>query len=112
VEASVAWDEFHQQIAFGLNWVKARENSEQALNTTLEQAILEQVVSLDSSQLDAVATLGQGNLVEYNDDGTVKRGSLQRLQQIRKTFFGGDGSTGLFDAMRESEDPNLINPEG
>ena len=82
------------------------------LQKPLDQSILEEVVRLDSSQTDAVATLGEGNLVEYTDDGSVRPGVLQRLEQMQEYFFGSDEAQGLFDAMRAAEDPNFLeNPE-
>ncbi len=106
----MGWDDVRQNIAFGLGWLKARENSIQAQGTTLEQSILEEVVALDSSQVDAVETLGEGNLIDYSDDGSVRPGELQRLEQLRNYFFGDSesGQQGLFDAMREMDDPNFL----
>ena len=108
----MGWDEIRRNVAQGLSWVKARENSIQAVGTTLEQSILEAVVELDSSQTDVISTLGEGNLLEYRDDGALRPGQLQRLEQMKEYFFGDADTEGLLDAMRESEDPNYLeNPE-
>ena len=76
---------------------------------TLEQALLEAVVELDSAQSNAVDTLGEGGLIKYSDDGQVRQGQLQRIEQMRAHFFGDDatGQVGLLDAIRDSEDPAL-----
>ena len=102
------WDRIRRNLAAGLARIKAREESQQAGATTFEQALLESVVDIDSDQADAVATLGSGNLVSYLDDGRVRPGQLQRLQQTRSYFFG-DPSTGegnLFDQLRSFADPH------
>ncbi len=88
--------------------MQARDSALRGANTTLEIAILEAIVELDSDQSDAVDTLGEGNRVEYTDDGNVRLGQLQRLDLMEKTFFG-DTSTdqkGLIAQMREMADPN------
>lgn len=105
----MGWDETRQNIARGLGWLRARENSLQAESTTFEQSLLEGIVELDSSQTDAVAALGEGTLVEVRDDGNLRSGELQRLETLKAYFFGDDaGSPGLFDAMRAQDDPNYL----
>lgn len=106
--ASMSWDKIRQNIAYALNWVKARENSEQALGTTLEQSILEEVVRIDSSQVDPVQTLGEGNLIDYRDDGSLRPGSLQELDKLEKYFFGESGSDGVIERIKREDDPALI----
>lgn len=104
----MGWDDIRQNISRGLGWMQAREAGIQASGTTLEQALLEEIVSLDSSQADAVESLGSGRLVEYSEDGNVRPGELQRLQRLQAYFFGEGGSGGLFAAMRAADDPNLL----
>lgn len=101
------WDRVRQRMAMALGWIKAREMSEQALNTTFEQAILEELVRIDSTQLDAVATLGEGNLVTYRNDGSVRPGALQRLEELEAYFYGTEDSQGLIQQLRDGPDPSL-----
>jgi len=111
----VSWDALRANVASGLAWLRGREVSTNTAGVTQGQAILEAIVELDSDQADAVETLGSGNLIEYRDDGSVRPGRLQRIEQIRAYFFGDSatGEGGLFDAMREAEDPAFLeNPEG
>lgn len=100
------WDDAKRSIAAALAWVKARENAEQALGTTLEQSILEELVRLDSQQGDAVTGLGSGGLVAYQDDGSVRIGALQELDKLEAQFFGDDTTKGLLATLREMPDPN------
>lgn len=105
----MGWDEARDQVARGMSAVQARDSALRGASTTLEIAILEAVVDLDSDQSDAVATLGDGNLVEYSDDGNVRPGQLQRLATMRATFFGDEatGQEGLISQMRTMADPNV-----
>lgn len=96
----MALDNARTQVARALSAVQARDAALRGAATTLEIAILEAVVDLDSDQSDAVDTLGGGNLVEYTDDGSVRPGQLQRLQALDSVFFGSDGAQGLIDALR------------
>jgi len=96
------WDDARNQIARALSAVQARDSALRGASTTTEIAILEAIVDLDSDQSDAVQTLGEGNLVEYSDDGSVRPGQLQRLDQLEATFFGDEstGQKGLIDQLR------------
>lgn len=86
--------------------MQAREVATRGQNTTLEIAMLEAVVDLDSAQTDAVESLGEGSGIEYSDDGNVRPGQLQRLEQLETTFFGdSSGSEGLISQMRKMDDP-------
>lgn len=109
----MGWDEVRDQVARALSAMQARECALRGTSTTLEVALLEAVVDLDSDQSDAVATLGEGNLVQYSDDGKVRPGQLQRLTQLESTFFGDSatGAKGLLDAMRDMPDPNAADED-
>lgn len=104
----MGWDDAREKVSQALSLVRARDVAARGTNTTLEIAILEAIVDLDSAQTDAVDTLGAGNLIEYSDDGNVRPGRLQQLDALEVTFFGEDrtGKTdGLFVQLRELPDP-------
>ena len=103
----MGWDETRLQVARALSAVQSREIAARGTNTTLEISILEGVVALDSAQVSAVDTLGEGNLIEHTDDGNVRLGQLQRLEAMKALFFGdtASGQKGLLDIMREMPDP-------
>lgn len=105
----MSWDTAIANVSAALARVLGTQGAEQAQGTTLEQAILEEVVVLDSSQTDAVSSLGSGNLIDLDDNGNVRMGELQRLQQMRDFFFGDDSGTspGFFAQMGEMGDPNM-----
>lgn len=109
----MGWDEARDQVARALSAVQARDSALRGASTTLEVAILEAVVDLDSDQSDAVSTLGEGNLIEYSDDGNVRLGQLQRLDLMEATFFGDSatGQKGLIAQMREMPDPNVADTD-
>lgn len=109
----MGWDEARNQVARALSAVQGRDAALRGASTTLEIAILEGVIDLDSDQSDAVATLGAGNMIEYSDDGNVRLGQLQRLDLLEATFFGDSetGQQGLLEAMRSMPDPNLADTD-
>ena len=103
----MGWDSARDQVARALSAVQARDSALRGSATTLDIAILEAIVALDSDQSDAVQTLGAGNLVEYSDDGSVRPGELQRLAQLKAAFFGNaaTGSSGLIAELRKLPNP-------
>lgn len=105
----MSWEDTQRSLAQGLGWLRARETSLGAGSMTMGQALLEAIVELDSAQSDALETLGAGGLVQYTDDGQVRLGQLQRIEQMRAHFLGDSstGQVGLLDAIRDSEDPSL-----
>lgn len=102
-------DSAREQVARALSAIQGREIAACGTNTTLEISILESIVALDSEQASAVATLGDGNLVEHSDDGNVRPGQLQRLAALESAFYGdaATGQKGLLDTLREMPDPNV-----
>ena len=100
------WDSARGQIANALAAVQARDAAVRGASTTVEIALLEAIVDLDSDQADAVSTLGAGNPVVYSNDGNVRLGRLQQLARMESTFFGGDGQPGLLAELRALPDPN------
>ncbi len=105
----MGWDEARDQVARALSAVQARDSALRGVSTTLEVALLEAVVDLDSDQTDAVQALGGGNLIQYSDDGSVRLGQLQRLALMSASFFGDEetGQGGLLEQLRAMSDPNL-----
>jgi len=108
-----SWDDAVNQIARALSAIQARDSALRGASTTLDLAILEAVVDLDSDQSDAVATLGAGNFVEYTDDGNVRQGQLQKISALEATFFGdtSTGQTSMIAALRALPDPNKPDQE-
>ncbi len=100
-------DAAREQVARALGAIRARDVATNASNTTLEIAILEAVVDLDSEQTSAVDTLGAGNMIEHDDDGNVRAGQLQRLAVLESIFFGDEstGQVGLLDTLLTMQDP-------
>lgn len=105
----MSWDAVRISLAEGLAWLRGQEVATNAAGTTIEQALLETIVEIDSDQ-----TTG---LVEVRDDGTIRPGQLQRVQELRNRFFGftdenGNPVKGILEQARGLEDPNLaVNPE-
>ena len=105
----MGWEDTRRSLAAGISWLRSRETAIGVEGTTVAQALLEAVVELDSAQADAVATLGAGGLVQYSDDGQVRVGQLQRLEQMKAHFFGdpATGQVGLLDTIRTAADPSI-----
>lgn len=97
------WDSVREQVARAMGSVQGRDAALNAANTTLEIAIIEAIVEIDSDQSDSVATLSNGNLIEVSDDGKVRPGQLQRLAALKATFYGdGSGTDGLIAQMKNA----------
>lgn len=98
---SVDWDAVREQLSRALGALAARDTATAGTSTTLEVAILEAVVDIDSDQSDAVSTLGEGNRITYNDDGAVRPGQLQRLDALEAALLGDEG---LLAQLRDAPD--------
>jgi hypothetical protein len=105
----MSWRDVQQQLAVGITWLRSREIAIGGGAITLDQALLEELVAIDSEQVDALATLGEGGKIDYADDGSVRLGQLQRIRRMRTTFFGDSetGATGLLDNIKD-QGPSLI----
>lgn len=101
----MGWDDLRAQVGQALSMLQARDRALQGTRTTLDTALLETLVDLDSSQADPVALLGSGSSFVYGSGTGVRRGQLQRLQLIEATFFGSGGSGGLLSALSSLPSP-------
>lgn len=103
------WGKVQQPLANAAGAIQARDAALQGSGTTLEIAILEAIVRLDSAQTSAVETLGAGGMLVFSDDGRVRPGELQQLDALEATFFGSsDGAPGLLDTIRGMRSPALM----
>ncbi len=102
----MAWEDLQRQLATGVVWLRAQEVGAASGTLSMEQALLEAIVEIDSDPAgsqDAIDTLGAGGAMDYDDDGAVRPGKLQRLACIRTHFLGdGEDSPGLLDILRDA----------
>ena len=118
----MSWDQVRIGLAEGLAWLRSREVSTNAAGMTIDQAILEAIVEIDSEEgASEVATLRASKVIDVNDDAAVRPGLLQRLKVLEDSFLGytttDDAGNpvvvkGILELAQELEDPNLTgNPE-
>jgi hypothetical protein len=105
----MGWERIQQGLAEAAVWIAGQEAADGGAAITLPQATLEAVLEIDSSQPDAIAVLGAAGKIDNTDDGRVRLGKLQRLEQLRSSFFGDPvtGEGGLLEALRNEGDELL-----
>ena len=95
-------DEAKTQLAEGVSYLRSKEIARGVKGTTLQSSIAEAIYALDSSQLDPVLKFTEGSPQYQEADSRIRKGQLQRIQDMKALFFGGNGQQGLFDRLRES----------
>lgn len=74
--------------------LRAKDASASASAVTLTSSILEAIQSIDSSQVDPTASIGEISTPQYTDGSAIKKGKLQQIQDLRAQLFGGTDSDG------------------
>lgn len=88
-------------LAEAMALLRAKDASSSAAAVTLTSAIAEAIYDIDSSQTDAA---GGEEKPSYSEGGSIKKGKLQQIQDLRSLLFGGEDSNGntnqgVFEAL-------------
>ena len=91
-------------LADAVAFLRAEETAQGAAGTTLQGAIAEAILRIDSDVEDPVESLGETeSSVEYSAAMTgVDKGKLQRLRDLRTALLGENGSGGAINELIEN----------
>jgi hypothetical protein len=104
------WENVRSHLARAITFTRSRAVASGLSGTTLESSLAEAIVDVDSAQVSPITSLGEGDTYVEEPEGVdsgVRKGSLQKVEDLITLYYGDDNTEGLFDQLKGLAAPDV-----